>query len=116
MQIPLQISFKNMDPSPAVEARIRAEAKKLDRFYDRILGCQVIVDKPHRHQRQGRLYSIAVNISVPGNDLRVDRAGPYDPAHEDINVAIRDAFDAAGRQVADHAGRQRDAAKPARPD
>ena len=48
MQIPLQISFKNMDPSPAVEARIRAEAKKLDRFYDRILGCQVIGVKPHR--------------------------------------------------------------------
>jgi hypothetical protein len=39
MQIPLQISFRNMDPSPAIEARIREKAAKLERFHDRIIGC-----------------------------------------------------------------------------
>jgi ribosome-associated translation inhibitor RaiA len=38
MQIPLQISFRNMDPSPAVEERIRKKAAKLQRFHDRIIG------------------------------------------------------------------------------
>jgi ribosome-associated translation inhibitor RaiA len=107
MQIPLQISFKNMDPSPAVETQIREKAEKLDKFFGRIIGCRVTVEAPHRHQRQGRLYTIAVNITVPGGELLVNRARPYDPAHEDIAVAIQDAFDAAGRQVEDHARRLR---------
>ena len=54
MQIPLQISFRNMDPSPAVEARIREKAAKLERFHDRIIGCTVVVEAPHRSQNQGK--------------------------------------------------------------
>ena len=41
MEIPLQISFRNMDPSPAVEERIRKKAAKLERFHDRIIGCTI---------------------------------------------------------------------------
>lgn len=33
-----------MDPSPALEARIREHAKKLEQFYDRIISCDVAVD------------------------------------------------------------------------
>ena len=55
MPIPLQISFRNMDPSPAVEARIRKKAEKLERFHDRIIGCTVVVEAPHRHHHKGKL-------------------------------------------------------------
>ncbi len=106
MQIPLQISFRNMDPSPAVEARIRKKAEKLERFHDRIIGCTVVVEAPHRHHHKGKLYSVKVDISVPGKDVVVDRAKPTDHAHEDVYVAIRDAFDAATRRLVaglDHA-------------
>jgi ribosomal subunit interface protein len=107
MQIPLQISFRNMDPSPAVEARIREKAAKLERFHDRIIGCNVVVEAPHRHQNKGKLYNVRVDISVPGKDVVVDRAKPLDHAHEDVYVAIRDAFDAATRRLEDHARRMR---------
>ena len=52
MQIPLQISFRNMDASDAVEADIRDKVGKLDRFYERITGCRVIVEAPHRHRHK----------------------------------------------------------------
>jgi ribosomal subunit interface protein len=107
MQIPLQISFNNMDPSPAIEARIRKKAEKLEQFHDRIVGCRVVVEAPHRHQRHGKLYAVHIDLSVPGKDIFVGRAGPHDQAHEDVYVAIRDAFDAAGRQLQDHARRMR---------
>ena len=53
MPIPLQISFRNMDPSPAVEERIHKKAEKLERFNDRIIGCAVVVEAPHRHHHKG---------------------------------------------------------------
>lgn len=109
MPIPLQIRFRNMDPSPAVEERIRKKAAKLERFHDRILSCTVVVEAPHRHHHQGKLYSVRVDISVPGKDVIVGRAKPIDHAHEDVYVAVRDAFVAVTRKkrgsVTTHAAR-----------
>ena len=107
MDFPLDISFRNMDPSPAVEERIREKAAKLERFYNRIVGCTVVVEAPHRHHHKGKLYSVHIDIRVPGKDLIVDRAKPLDPAHEDVYVAVRDAFNAAARRLEDHARRMR---------
>jgi len=107
MQIPLQISFRNMDPSPAVVERIRKKAAKLERFHDRIIGCTVVVEAPHRHHHKGKLYSVRVDISVPGKDVVVDRAKPIDQTHEDVYVAIRDAFNAAARRLEDQARKMR---------
>src|SRR3989337_265897 len=107
MPIPLQISFRNMDPSPAVEERIRKKAAKLERFHDRIIGCTVVIEAPHRHGHKGKLYNVRVDISVPGKDVVVGHTGPLNHAHEDVYVAIRDAFNAAGRQLEDHVRRMR---------
>ena len=68
-----------MDSSPAVEERIRQKAVKLERFNDRIVGCTVVVEAPHRHHHKGKLSSVRVDISVPGKDMVVDRAKPTDP-------------------------------------
>jgi cold shock CspA family protein/ribosome-associated translation inhibitor RaiA len=91
-----------MASSPAIEARIREKAAELERFSDRITGCRVIVEKEHRHHHQGNLFRVRIEIDAPGKELAVTRTGPRDHAHEDIYVAIRDAFRAAVRQVADH--------------
>jgi ribosomal subunit interface protein len=107
MQIPLQISFRNMDPSPAVEAIVREKAAKLDRFFERIVSCDVTIEAPHRRHHKGKLYKVRIDIGVPGKDVHVNQEGPKNQAHEDVNVAIRDAFDAAVRQLEDHARRLR---------
>ena len=66
MQIPLEISFRNMDPSPAVEARIREKAAKLERFHDRIIGCTVVVEAPHKHHHKGILAQNLILLCQPG--------------------------------------------------
>lgn len=111
MQIPLQISFRNMDPSPAVEARIREKAAKLERFHDRIIGCTVVVEAPHRHHHKGKLYDVRIEISLPGKNIVIDRAKPINHAHEDVYVALRDAFDAAVRRLEDQARKMRGSVK-----
>ena len=102
MQRPLEIRFRQMEASPAIEARIREKAAALERFSERITGCRVIVEQEHRHHRQGNLFRVRVEIDAPGRELAVTHTGPRDHAHEDVQVAIRDAFDAAVRRLEDH--------------
>ena len=107
MQLPLQISFRDMDPSPAIEARIREKAAKLERFASRITSCRVVVEARNRHQRQGTLYNIHIDLRAPGEEMVVGHGHPLDHAHEDVYVAIRDAFAAARRRLEDHTRRMR---------
>ncbi len=103
----LQITFRDMEPSAAVEARIREHAAELDRLYDRIVGRRVVVEMPHRHHHQGRLYVVRITLTVPGREIVIGRAPTEHQAHEDVYVALRDAFEAAKRQLEDHIRRER---------
>lgn len=107
MQFPVQVTFDNVDPSPALETFVREHAAKLERFFDRIVACHVTIDAPHRHQHKGKLYAVRIDLTVPGDVLAVHRAKPDDHAHEDPRVAVRDAFDAARRVLEDYARRRR---------
>jgi ribosomal subunit interface protein len=102
MQIPLQITFRNFPRSDALEARIRDKAAKLEEFHSRIMSCHVVVEELDRHHRQGKQFTVHLDLRVPGHELVVDR-----DHHEDIYVALRDAFDAAGRKLEDVARMQR---------
>ncbi len=107
MQIPLQVTFRHMGPSAAVEDRVREEAARLEKFHDQIMSCRVIVESPHAHHRKGKLYHIRIDLKVPGKELVATHGHEQDHAHEDIYVAIRDAFNEMQRQLEDYARRQR---------
>ena len=107
MQVPLQITFKGIDASEAIEARIREKAGELERFSERITSCRVVVDAPHRSHQKGTHYSVHVDITMPGGGkVVVNRDPGPEGAHEDVYVAIRDAFNAAERQLQDHVRRR----------
>lgn len=106
METPLEISFLNMDHSDAVEARIREKAEKLEQFYDRITSCRVTVEATNRKHIKGNLFSVRIEVSVPGRQVVTDRSTGKNHAHEDVYVAVRDAFNAARRRLEDHARRR----------
>ena len=101
MKIPVHILFRNMEPSPALEATAREHANKLESFAPDIMSCQVTIDLEQKHQTQGRPYGVRIALTVPGHELAVNRV-----QHEDAYVALRDAFDSMKRQLQD-AVRQR---------
>ena len=107
MKLELQVTFRDMEPSRGIEQVIRDKAAKLDQFHDRITSCRVVVAAPHRHHHKGRLYNVRIDLTVPGAELVVNRDSSQASAHHDIQVAIRDAFDAARRRVQDFARRRR---------
>lgn len=97
MKITPQITLKNVPHSEAVEAKIRDKMEKLNQFNNRIMSCRVAVEESQRRQHQGKLFAVHIDITVPGKELVVNRV-----EHEDCYVAIRDAFDAARRQLEEH--------------
>jgi ribosome-associated translation inhibitor RaiA len=102
MELPLQLQFRNMDHSPAIEAAVRKHVDKLKFLNGDIISCRVAIEAPHKHQYKGKLYHVVVDVRVPGKEIVVSRAPEDQQAHEDVYVAIRDAFDAARRQVQDY--------------
>jgi ribosomal subunit interface protein len=107
VQQPIRITFKEMEPSAAVQAWVEQHAAKLEKFYTPIVHCDVVIEAPHRHSHHGRLYAVRIDIAVPSNAVVVSHQGPKDQAHEDLYVALRDAFRAARRQLQDLARKQR---------
>lgn len=111
MKLPLQISFRSIPRSTKIENAILEHADRLDEFAERIMSCRVVVDVPHRHHRQGNLYQVRIDITLPGGEVVVNREPPRHTDFKDVRVAIRDAFDAAVRQLEDYVRRQRAAVK-----
>jgi len=102
MKLQLQITTRDIPHSDALESHVRQKAEKLETFYPKIIGCRVVIEVPHKHKQQGRMFNVRLDITVPGKELVVNR----EPA-EDVYVALRDAFDAAKRQLEDYGRRQR---------
>jgi ribosome-associated translation inhibitor RaiA len=96
-----------MVPSSFVRERIRERADKLEHYCDRVTGCRVVVEAPHRHHHKGKLYAIAVEVTVPGTTLASCRNPGQCHEHENIYIALRDSFDSIDRQVEDFARRRR---------
>jgi len=111
MKLPLQITFRHMEHSRALEADIRERAEKLDEFCGQIMACRVLVDAPHRHHRQGMLYRVSVDLTVPGHEIVASRMSDEHHAHEDAFVACRDAFDAVKRRLDDYVNRRKQRVK-----
>ena len=101
MQSPVQVTFRDISPSPALSAHVEKRAAKLDTFFDRIVKCHVVVEIPHRHSKHGKKFHVRIDLHVPGKELVVSK-NP-DEAMEDIHAAIDDAFADAERVLEEHA-------------
>ena len=107
MRSTFQIIWQNLSPSDTIEAKIRKHITKLEKFSDRLSDCRVVIEVPHRHHHQGNIYQVQINLTVPGGELVVNRQPSAQQTHEDLHVAIRDAFESAERQLQDYVQQRR---------
>ena len=111
MQLPLQVSFRHMDHSDAIEALVREKAARLDKFASDIMSCRVVVEPAGKHHQHGNLYEVRIDLTVPGEEIAVTREPSEHVEYKDVHVALRDAFDAARRKLEDYVRRRRRAVK-----
>jgi ribosomal subunit interface protein len=102
MKQPLQIVFRGMEPSAAVESAARERLTKLERFAPNLTSCRIVVELETKHQQQGNPFSVRIDLTLPGHELSVDRV-----RNEDAHVALREAFDTMTRRLEDTVRRTR---------
>jgi len=107
MKLPIEITFSHMEPSAALESRIRELASRLEKFSAQIMRCHIVVEAPGHHSHQGGLFDFRIDITVPGEEIAIRRAHPRAHSHEDPYVALRDAFRAARRKLEDYERKRR---------
>lgn len=116
----IHTTFKGMDQSDALESLVRSEAAKLERFFDGITSCSVVIDKP-KHHIEGSQYQVRIVLDVPGKQIvvskdpnehatlartetqRVHKSQELDTVHKYAQVAVQDAFRRAGRRLEEYA-------------
>lgn len=103
MQVPLEITFRNIASSDSAEAAIRDHVQRLERIFGRITACRVRVDQRNQNTNETIPPVVHIEISVPGHkDIVV--------AHEsdhlqrkfqapDVRNAINEAFRIAERSL-----------------
>jgi cold shock CspA family protein/ribosome-associated translation inhibitor RaiA len=111
MKLPLQVSFRHMEHSDAIDAEVREKAAMLDKFADHIMSCRVVVEPSGKHHQHGNQYEVRIDLAVPHEEIAVTREPSKHTEYKDIRVALRDAFDSARRQLEDYVRRCRGAVK-----
>ena len=107
MKVPLQITYRNIEGTPALDEHIRAKSEKLNKHFPHISHCQVVFECAHNHHHKGKLYHTTIDITVPGKEIAVSKESHDKHEHENAYVAISDAFDAVRRQLEEHAQRMK---------
>jgi len=105
MQTPLNIAFHNTPSDPRIEAEIRERVEKLERLFDGLIGCRVAVEAQHQQHRTGNVYDVHIELVVPGGQLVVSRQpkkAQEKYADPDVYTSVRDAFQAAERQLKEY--------------
>jgi hypothetical protein len=108
MSFPVQVIFRGLNPSEALSRLVQKEAAKLDKFFDGIVSCRVLVERPSAHHQNGSPYHVHVNVIVPGADLAIvtEPRDEIDAIYRDPALAVRDTFRRAKRRVQDYARRK----------
>ena len=102
MKIPLQITSRNFELTDTIKDAIYEQAEKLDRIYDQIVRCEIVLEAPHQRKTKGGVYNVRISVTVPGGQIKVKKE-----PHEDLYVSINRAFDRTHRQLKQFISQQR---------
>jgi ribosome-associated translation inhibitor RaiA len=96
---PCQIIFKGTDPSEAARVEVRAWLDRLGALTTPMIGGQVVIEAVDEGRREDRRYHVRMELTMPEGVVVVGPDHPSNAPHEDVYVAIRNAFRAARRQL-----------------
>lgn len=93
------VVFHKVEPSDAIVTRAAQLFAKLFRKFPSVMYGTMTIEGRHHHHHNGNLYHVALRIHLPGGDVVVSHDPEQNHAHEDLYVAMRDACEAARRQL-----------------
>ena len=115
MLLPVEIRFRHMRSSAAIEASVREHAAKLDRFHPHLTSCRVMIEELHGGHHKGAVFHVRIDVTVPGHELVAHSEPPPQHVHKEVHLALRDAFDEMRRELQDDIQRRRGEVKSHEP-
>ncbi|MCC9624382.1 HPF/RaiA family ribosome-associated protein [Thalassospira sp. MA62] len=106
MKVPVQITYRDVDQSDALDERIHYKVEKLEETFDNMTSCHVTVERPQGARTPGNRFAVHFGINVPGKEIVVKRDSA-DHAHEDVYIALKNSFQAARRQLQEYVEKSR---------
>jgi len=101
MKPAVDVLYRDLESSPALNEIISKKLEKLNRYSDQIIHSRVVLDTPHNHKHKGKQFRASIEIDIKGHPIAVAQD------NESIHLAVRDAFITAERKVKQIAARQR---------
>lgn len=99
MQLPLELSFRNVEKTSHLENLIKEKVNALEKFCGTLTSCRVAVEKPNTTVRNGNPYRVRIDITVPGHEVVVSKEQGQNEKSDQIPSVIREAFEAAKKQL-----------------
>ncbi len=100
MQIPVEVSYRDVYKTNYIDDLIHEKVKKLERVCDYMTSCRVVIEKPQRAINAGNPHRVRINMRVPpGHELVVERKPGEGEMSDSLEKVIRYAFDAAKKQL-----------------
>jgi len=100
--INIQVTVRDMLDSKKLEETIHKRAEKLKQFNKHVQTCKVVAHMPQKHKQNGKIYSLHIDVVIPGKEFSVTRK-----SSEDAHIAVRDAFDVVERQIEEYTRKHR---------
>ena len=109
---PLEITYRNVLKTGDIESLVQEKAKKLEKICDYIVGCQVVLERPHSTVQTGNQFKVRIDVTIPsGKNIVVTKNPGNNEMHQSLQTVIRDSFDAAEKQLKKLVQQQRNKVK-----
>ena len=99
MEPPVTLTFRHIERSGALEERARKLGQRLARFHGHITQVHMTLEGPGGCADRRRAYLAKIDLAVPSAHIHADSLHADGVGHEDIYLALRDAFNNAKRQL-----------------
>ncbi|MDP2730537.1 MAG: HPF/RaiA family ribosome-associated protein [Dehalococcoidales bacterium] len=108
MQVPLEVSYRNVEKTGDIESLLRRRVSKLEQICDYMISCRVAIEQLHRRQQTANPYRVRIDVTVPpGHKLIARRISIEGEREEPLAANLRRAFDAMERQLRELVEKQR---------
>jgi hypothetical protein len=100
MQIPIEISYHNVDGSQWLEDYVKERAEHLEHTCGGLVSCRVVIEKTQHPHHTGNPFRVRVEATMPPRKVLIgDKEDIVEDTHIQLRPIIRHAFDAAEKQA-----------------
>lgn len=92
----VQTTIRGISSTPAINYHIDRHFNKLIRAYSKINKCKVVVDLAKNNTHKDKLYSVCIDIIIPGKELVSKKQD------SNLFIAIRNGFSALEQLLEKH--------------